>query len=380
MLRVGIVGLGMMGKHHMDAIRRIPGTYICAVSDSDEKLAASVGQEQEISGVYSDYREMFQKEKLDSVHICAPNHLHYEICKAAIEAGINIYCEKPLANTQEEAKELYELARQKGVTAAVNFNYRQNAIVREMRERVRQGQCGRMLVIRGNYLQDWMMYDSDFNWRCIPQYGGQSRTVADIGSHWFDTAQFVVGQRITRVFADFINVHPYRKRYTRQVATFEKQEDGDFEEISVPSEDGAHVMVEFENGVKGCVMLSQVAAGHKNGLELHIDGENCGLSWYQESADKLYIRERERGTTEFLCAAGGLTGDANRFTVLPAGHSVGWYDALKNGIHEYYAYLSGKTNEIHFATFQEGWYIVRLVSACVESAAKNQWVTLEREV
>lgn len=381
-LRVGIIGAGMMGRQHTEAARRIPGVEVVALADANEELAKKTCEELCIPGCYDDYMEMLEKEELDVIHNCTPNSLHYSINKEIIAKGINVYCEKPLANTSEETGELVKLAEEAGVFAGVNFNYRQNAMVREMNERAHRvdedpaEDWGRTFMVRGQYIQDWMMYDTDYNWRCDKKVGGESRTIADIGSHWFDTAQFITGKKIVKVYADLYTALKQRKRFKTQGATFSSQSGGEYELVDIDTEDAAFIMAEFEDGVRGVVTVSQISGGHKNDLEISVDGSNYSMTWRQEDADKLWIGARKFGTIEKHAGPEMLQGDAVRYATLPSGHPVGWADALRNGIREFYDSVRG-SEKTNYATFADGDYIVRIVEACLRSDKEKKWVEVK---
>lgn len=371
-IRAGIVGAGMMGRTHTEALRRLPGVEVAALADSNTALAQKTCEELFIPACYGSYQEMIEKENLDVVHVCTPNFAHFEVCKAAIEAGVNVYCEKPLANTPEQTAALCALARQHGVLAAVNFNYRHNAVVQDMRERVQSEDWGRTFLIHGSYIQDWMMYDSDYNWRCVPALGGASRTVADIGSHWFDTVQYITGRKIVRVYAKLMTVLPQRKKFTAQAATFQKQSGDAFEWVDIDTEDGAFVLVQLEDGTLGNLVLSQVSAGYKNGLVVCVDGSRYSMTWEQETPDRLYIGDREAGRTCIQAAADSLHGMGAKYATLPSGHVVAWNDALRNAIGCFYSELRGVKNN-NFARFDDGDYIVKIVEACLRSDRSGNW-------
>ena len=381
-MRVGIVGAGMMGKLHAEAVRRIPGCTVVALADSNTQLAEATCRELGIPKFYDDYIEMLENEDLDAVHNCTPNNMHFEINKAVIQRVINVYCEKPLAMDSQETSELVKLAKENGVHAAVNFNYRQNAVVRQMKEKI-NAKCDnpfdeweRTFLIHGYYLQDWMMYENDYNWRCIPEIGGKSRTVFDIGSHWFDTVQFITGTKVKRVLAKFNTVMPKRKKYTSQGATFTGQTGDDFEWVDIDSEDLAFILFEMSDGVFGNLIVSQVSAGHKNDLKISIDGSHYSMTWFQEDPDKLLVGHRKKGTIMTYAGAEFMTGDAVRYASYPSGHPVGWGDALRNGIREFYSAISGGEN-INYATFADGDNIVKIGEACIKSNLNNEWVEVE---
>lgn len=371
-IRVGIVGAGMMGRTHTEALRRIPGITVAALADSNAALAQSTCEELAIPAWYGSYQEMLKHEELDAVHVCTPNFAHFEVCKAAMESGAHVYCEKPLGNTAQETARLCGLAQAHQVLAAVNFNYRHNAVIQDMRERLAAGDWGRTFLIHGQYIQDWMMYDADYNWRCVPDLGGPSRTIADIGSHWFDTVQFITGQKIVRVFACLMTVLPQRKKYAAQAATFQKQTGDAFQLVDIATEDAAFIMVQLADGVMGNLVLSQVSGGYKNGFSVSIDGSRYSMSWHQEAPDRLMIGDRERGTICIQAAPDTLRGQGARYASLPAGHVSGWNDALCNAIRSFYDELQGNAND-RFARFSDGDYIVRIVDACLASSRSGTW-------
>lgn len=375
-IRVGIVGAGMMGIQHTEAIRRVPGTEVVALADADLSLAERTCEMLCIPKAYGDYHKMMEQEQLDTLHICTPNFTHYTISKDALQAGLHVFCEKPLANSSQQTTELALLAKEENRIAAVDFNYRQNAMVREMRALIESASWGRTFLIRGEYIQDWMMYDTDYNWRCVPQINGPSRTIADIGSHWFDAVQYITGEKIVRVLTKTVTVHPKRKKYTKQAMTFQSQTGDDYQLVDIDTEDAAFIFFETESGIPGVLTVSQISAGYKNGMVISFDGSAQSLTWEQEKPDKLLIRTRENGTELRYAAAGQLHGEANAYTSLPAGHAVGWADGLKNSVNAFYNAVKGKENA-GYATFAEGSNIVKIVEACLRSAQDNTWVEVE---
>lgn len=378
--KVAVIASGFTGQQHIEAIRRIPGNEVVALVDTNAEILAAKASALGVEKTYTDYKQMIEQIQPDVIHNCTPNGLHYEINKYAMERGIHVYCEKPLAITVEQGEELVCIAREKNVAAGVNFNYRNNAMIQEMRERVVNGSVGRIFHVTGQYVQDWMMLDSDYNWRLTANMGGTSRTIADIGSHWFDTTQCAMGKKIVAVHAETLTVHPFRKKPTEEVETFAKAEGDAFELVPIHTEDAAFIMVRFEDGTLGNLNLSQVSGGHLNDFRIEISGEKCSMEWQQERCDTLTIGTREFGTQVIRTAPGGLTGNANRYTCLPGGHPDGWADALKNAIREYYASITNgcyAQEGMAYATFADGVYIMKLVDACMQSAKSGQWVTIQ---
>lgn len=380
-LKVAIIGAGMMGNQHIEAIRRIPNTEIVALSDENIDNAVNICKAKGITKSFNDYKIMLDECHPDVVHNCTPNHLHYPINVEVINRGINVYCEKPLALNSRETLELCTLAERVGVKAGVNFNYRQNVMVREMHERIMsQNGCpqwGRTFLIHGCYLQDWMIVDTDFNWRCLSKYSGSTRTVADIGSHWFDCLQYITGHKVKRVNAQFSKVWQQRKRIINVKSEVGKENaKNKFDLVDIDTEDAAMILFEMDDGTKGETVLSQISAGTKNNLIICIDGSNYSMNWCQERPDRLTISTRYQPDMTIYAGEEMLHGDARRYASFPSGHPVGWQEALKNGIQEFYADIRGECNK-NYADFRDGDCIMRIVEACAESSKKRRWIDVK---
>lgn len=378
-LRIAIIGTGFIGKQHIEAIRRIPGTEVVAIVDSNEAMAKAVCNDLGIEKYYLDYKEMLQDETIDIVHNCTPSAMHYSINKDVIASGKHIYCEKPLTLTSAEAEELVALAKEKKVSTGANFNYRHNAMVREMHERVQAGMIGKVLSVHGEYLQDWLLYDTDYDWRMDPKMGGESRAIADIGSHCFDTIQYVTDKKIKQVYANLVTVHPVRKRMEK-TGTFSNGTGKILEEIAIHSEDEAHIIVKLEDGTTGLFHVSQICAGKKNHLQICVSGENASLEWNQERCDKLWIGKRDSGNEELFAGPQYLTGEAAAYATLPNGHSVGWADAFRNAINSYYTAIRNNTfnqEKQGYVTFEDAHYVMKIVEACLKSNQTKDWITIK---
>lgn len=378
-LRIGIIGAGMMGQVHTDAVRRLPFAEVAAMADQDTAVLGRVGGRLQIAKLYTDCEEMLDKEKLDVVHICAPNYAHFALCRKAMEKGIHVFCEKPLAITAAEGEILSRLAEEKGVAGAVNFNYRNNGMVQEMRERIASGDAGKIYFIHGSYLQDWLMYDTDYSWRLDREVNGPSRAIADIGSHLFDTIQCITGHMIRECYCKTFVAIEERRRPKAAVQTFAENR-GETVPVRVDTEDGAIIMFRLDNGVLGSMNLSQISGGHKNALTVEVDCENYSMSWAQEDADKLWIASRKNGKQLIYASPGTLHGRACEYVGLPEGHAGNWRDALFNSVDHFYRSVIEesyhKANQT-YTTFKDGVNIIRLVEACLESDQKDKWVAVE---
>ncbi|MDR1559568.1 MAG: Gfo/Idh/MocA family oxidoreductase [Clostridiales bacterium] len=360
-IRTAVVGLGFIGARHIDAIRRIGNAEIAAVADLNPNAVKKFSGDFGIAG-YTDYTELLENERIDVLHNCTPNSLHFEVNKAAIVKGVNIYSEKPLAATIEQGEELVRLANECKAANAVNFNYRANPAVMEMRERVQNGAAGRCYLIHGSYMQDWLSEETDYDWR-VAESGNGPRALADIGSHWFDLAQFVYGKRIASVCAA-----PFIAHNTRQ------KPDG--ERVAVENDDGASVLIRFEDGLTANLVVSQVSAGYKNSVSISVDCQNYSMRWQQQDADKLVIGKRDGGEERVYAASQYFHGEAKRWAFLPNGHAAGWSEALFNAIAMYYENVFMKTAHPACASFSDALEVMRVVSACAASGKEKRFVDI----
>jgi predicted dehydrogenase len=296
-LTIGIIGMGFIGASHIEAARRIGGVRVGAVADANVELAKRRAEEYGIPRCYADADEMIADPDIQAIHNCTPNHLHFPINEKIIRAGKHLFSEKPLGKTSAESAAMLRLLREHpDVIAGVNFCYRMNPLIQDAKNRVRDGEIGTPYLVHGQYLQDWLLYDTDYNWRVESAFGGPSRCVADIGSHWMDLAQCVLGSRIVEVCAATRIVLPVRKKSLKPVETFSKAEQGPFEEVPVDTEDYAGALLRFENGVTGLFQCSQVSAGRKCNIALEIDGSEASFAWQHETSDRMWKGYRDRNT------------------------------------------------------------------------------------
>ncbi len=376
-LNIAIVGPGFIGKQHYEAIRRLPNTEIIAVVDPNEKVINQFGDTYGIEHRFTSYDDLFTLQDLDVIHICTPNFLHYEMAKKALENNINVFCEKPLSLTADESEDLVRIAEGKDVKHAVNLNYRSNAMVREMKKRV-QDDIGDVLLVKAEYIQDWLMFDTDYDWHFDPKLVGPSRTVADIGTHLFDMVQFTTGQNIKRLYANLITVYPTRYEREQVGETFSQEYVGEAKAVEVVNEDAAIIICELEDGTKVSMNLSQITGGFKNGLSITISGSKSSITWNQETSDRLFIGKRDSGNEMIYADAKYLDKANARFIALPNGHAVGWADAFKNSISEFYAHILGDVdNSDSYVDFNEGHRLMKLVEASIISNQENRWVEVE---
>jgi predicted dehydrogenase len=370
-MRAGVVGTGFIGVVHVEALRRLGIEVAGVVGSSPERARAKPG----LPEPYGSYEALLADPTVDVVHITTPNHLHHAQVKAALAAGKHVVCEKPLALTSAETAELVRLADESGLVHCTNFNIRFYGQCRAARERVRAGGLGRVFDVHGGYVQDWLLEDTDWNWRLDPAQGGGLRAVSDIGSHWLDLVGFVTGKRVASVFADLATVHPVRRVPTGPVETFAGG-GGDVERADreMTTEDLAHVLLRFEDGARGSLVVSQVGAGRKNRVWFEVDGTAGSLAWDAEAHEQLWLGHRDR-PNELHWREPGPASD------YPSGHAEGFPDTFKQLYRAVYrAVEAGRMpdDESSFPTFRDGHEEVAIGEAVAASAREGRWIAVER--
>ncbi|MGH2808396.1 MAG: Gfo/Idh/MocA family protein, partial [Actinomycetota bacterium] len=324
-----------------------------------------------IDTAFDDYASLLAAD-LHAVHNCTPNHLHHQINLATIDAGKHLLSEKPLAMTSAETGDLVARAESADVVTGVCHNYRHYPLVRQMKAMLDAGDLGAPHLIHGSYLQDWLLYPTDWNWRLEVEKAGESRAVADIGSHWIDLVQYVTGLTVTRVCARLRTVHEKRFKPEGEVKTFAHSE-GEVVPVDIGTEDLAAVLMEFDNAATGVVTISQVSPGRKNDFAVRIDTPSAGLAWEQQDPNHLWIGRRDEANADLVRDASLLAPEAAALAHYPGGHVEGWADALKNLVADFYAMVAG-SHEGSFATFADAHQVTRVVEAIVESSRTERWV------
>ena len=372
--RAGVVGVGFIGKVHIEALRRLGNVEVLAIAGTSPDRAAAQAAALGVPRAYGDWEALLADPDVDVVHICTPNSLHYPIASAAIRAGKAVLIEKPLAMTAEEANHLVALAAEHGRVAGVCFNHRMYPLIQQMRAMVRAGDVGAVRIAHGGYFQDWLMYDTDWNWRLQPELSGRSRALADIGSHWCDTFEYVTGQQIVAVCADIATLLPHRHKPAGPVETFSTST-ASGETVAVETEDYASVLFRLSNGGHGVFTVSQASPGRRNRLSLEISGSQASIAWDQEVPQHLWVGRRGRPSETVVRDISMLHPDAQPYVHYPPGHEEAWADVWKNLMREFYADVAaGQTTPGRYATVKEGQRMMVLLEAILGSAAAGAWV------
>jgi predicted dehydrogenase len=371
---VGVGGTGFMAGAHLDALRRLPDVEIVAVAGHDPRHTAELATRYG-ARAYGDYRELLDDPAVDAVHTCTINRLHYDVNLAALEHGKHVLSEKPLATDSQESARLVAAAERAGVVSGVCFNYRHYPLVAQIRAMLQSGEYGAPHLIHGHYLQDWLLLESDWNWRLLEADGGASRAVADIGSHWCDLVQHITGDPVVEVFADLGTLHPTRVRPIAGQTTFSSEAREGGEPMPIKTEDYGNVLLRFLSGARGAFTVSQTSAGRKNGLSFQIDAAHAAFAWDQERPDHAWVGRRSAPNLE-------LVRDPTRAPLsrLPAGHAEGWSDALRNLFADFYASVAARRTggdcETAVASFGAGHARVQLVEAVVASHREQRWAAV----
>jgi predicted dehydrogenase len=376
---VAVVGAGFIGPVHVEALRRL-GLPVRGILGCDDAESQRAKKTLGLPKAYGSLDEVLADSTVQTVHLAVPNVLHYEFAKRAITAGKHVLCEKPLAMTSKESGELVELAKGKKLAAAVCYNVRFYPLNLEARDRVARGDVGKIYAVNGSYTQDWLFYDTDYNWRVLSDQGGELRAVADIGTHWMDLVTSITGLEVESVFADLNIVHPVRKRPKGEVETYSGKlaTERQTEPVKIDTEDYGCILFRFKGGARGSLWVSQVTAGRKNCIRYEIAGANCALAWNSESPNEIWIGHRNKAN-ESLIRDPSLVGQLARgYLNYPGGHNEGFPDAFKQCFRAFYNYIAvgDFADRPVFPTFAEGHREVVLCEAILNSHRTQAWVTI----
>lgn len=378
-ISVGVVGTGFIGPAHVEGLRR-NGIRVLGLMGSTGEKAAQKATALNIPRVYSSLEEMLADAEVDVVHLATPNHLHHPHAKAALLAGKHVVCEKPLAMTTAESAELVQLAAEKKLVNAVNYNIRMYPLAHQARSMVQSGEMGDIFIMQGSYLQDWLLLPTDWNWRLEPNLGGTLRAVGDIGSHWLDLLTFITGLRVEEVYADFKTFYPVRKKPAKPLETFTGKllTPEDYIDQPISTEDYATIILHYENGVQGVLTVSQVSSGRKNRLFYEINGSKSSLAWDSERPNEMWIGHRSEPNQVLMKDPSLLSSEARAVTSYPGGHNEGFPDTFKQLYAKVYNYiLAGDFNNTpDFPTFEDGHYEMQLCEAIERSAHEQAWVKI----
>jgi predicted dehydrogenase len=376
-LKAAVIGTGFIGPVHVEALRRL-GVEVVGILGSSPENGAARARAMRLPRAFGSLDELLAYPGLDVVHITTPNYLHKPMALQAIAAGKHVVCEKPLAMDAAEGQELLDAATAAGIVHAVNFNLRFYAQCHQAKALVESGELGNVLLMHGRYLQDWLLNETDWNWRLEPGLGGDMRVVADIGSHWLDLMTFIGGKRLQSVCADFATLMETRKKPTKPVETFAGKtlDPADYEEIPITTEDYASILLRYEDGVHGVCTVSQMSAGRKNHLAFEVDCSKASVAFNSENPEALWIGRRDRPSETLLRDPALLAPSARAITDYPGGHAEGFPDTFKQLYRKVYAAVEagGPPEHPDYPTFADGVYSLQVGETLLQSARENRWV------
>ena len=377
-IKVGLIGTGYIGVVHLEMLRRLGGVEVVAVADPNEDLARRTAERFGIPKIYTDAASLIADREIEVVHDCAPNNAHFEINAGAIRAGKEVLSEKPLALDSKESGELIALAESHGTLTAIDFCYRYYPVVQEAAARARRGDLGVVRAFAGHFLQDWLLFETDYSWRLDPKIAGRANVVADLGSHWCDLVQFITGQKIVEVMAELHTCVPKRLKPTGGVLSFGTGRAGETEEVAITLDDYAALFLKLENGARGNFTTCQAAAGRKVDLELQVFGSKESYAWSHVHPNALWIGHREKANEVFYESSLLQEEGTRRYATLPTGHPMGYHDAVYNLFRDFYeavaAKREGKPYRATCPDFRTGHEMMRIVDAAVESDNLGRWV------
>lgn len=375
-LEYGMVG-GAMGSFMGDVHRKAANfdqkaklVAGCFSRDYDKTLATGKKLGLKESRLYQNFKEMAAAEadKLDFVSIVVPNNAHFEAAKAFLENGINVYCEKPLTFTVEEAEELKKLTDENNLLFGVNYSYSGYPMVKQARKMVQNGDIGKINLVMGEYPQDHLIAAVNSKkegnisiWRVKPEIAGRSNCVGDIGSHIENTVSYITGLKIKSLTANLESVVGASKL-----------------------DDNGEIMLKYDNGASGLYWSSQVAIGHDNGLKIRIYGDQGSIIWEQEKPDYLTVHHLDQATEILSRGRNELYDLAADQLRLPAGHPEGLFAAFANMYSNFIDAVKAKkagnykAENFDFPTVNDGLQGVKFINACVDSSEMgSKWVELD---
>ena len=378
-IRAAVIGTGFIGTVHVESLRRI-GVRVRGVLGSTPERGSARATALGVGHAYPSLDAILDDPAIDVVHVTSPNHLHVAQARAILEAGKHVVCEKPLALTAAESGALVADAERTGLINAVNFNLRFYPLHQHVRDFIADGGLGDVRFVTGHYFQDWLLHDSDWNWRLEPDKGGALRAVGDIGSHWIDLVQFLTGRRIVAVMADLATFVNLRQEPRGPVETFSTERSNDTVAREMATEDVASILVRFDNGARGAVAVSQISPGRKNSLQWEVDGSAGAAAWDSETPDHLWLGHRDR-PNEILLRNPALMLPAGRAAAaLPGGHVEGFADTFAALFRAIYADVQAgrPSDRPPYATFAAGHDEMLVNDAIAASASAGRWTEVDR--
>jgi predicted dehydrogenase len=360
-LRAAVVGTGFMAHAHLEALRRVGSIDVTAVVGRRAEQARALAAEFGVERAETDCAALLSAPDIDAIHICTPNAQHFPMAFAALNAGKHVLCEKPLATTSADAAALVTLAAATSLQNATCYNLRAYPMVQQMRRMRESGMLGDILIAQGTYSQDWLLYETDWNWRVESSQSGPLRAMGDIGSHWCDMVEHVTGLQIRELCADLTTFHATRNGRP------------------VDTEDFGSVLFHLGDRARGALTVSQVSAGCKNQLRVEIFGTKASVVWSQERPDELGIGRRDGANQVLMKDPSLLLPDAAAYADYPAGHAEGYSDTFKQIFRRFYQSIRDPLGAHDYPRFADGLRQMRILDAALTSHRSRGWVDVAND-
>jgi predicted dehydrogenase len=374
-LNAAVVGLGFVGRAHVEALRRL-GIPVQGALGSTPERSKAASDALHLPRAYNSLDELAADPAVQVVHLCTPNHLHFQEASQLLRAGKHVLCEKPLSLDSRESAALVSLLKETGLVGVVTYNLRYYPLCQEARALIRKGAIGEVKLIHGSFLQDWLLFPTDWNWRLEAKLGGELRAVSDIGTHWLDLVTWLTNSKVSELCADLATVLPTRHRPKGRVESFQKASSNETEEVLISTDDYASVLLHFENEARGVMTVSQVSPGRKARLWVEVDGSEGSLVFNSESPNELWIGRRDRAC-EVLPKDPALQSSESRgYAAYPGGHPEGYPDTFVQLFRDAYSYIAAGDLRAPrtFPTFETGHDELVLCEAIAQSTQNRSWV------
>ena len=376
---VGLVGYKFMGRAHSNAYRQVkaffpevPVPEMVAISGRNEQAVSEAAEQLGWKGYETDYRKLVTRDDIDLVDVSTPGYLHHDVVIAALEAGKHVYCEKPLANTLDEATDMIRAWRKAGTIAMVNFNYRRVPAVQLAKRIIDDGRLGTIRHIRAVYLQDWLLDPmAPLSWRLKKELAG-SGALGDIGAHITDLARFLVGEfsEVVGTMNTFIHQRPVEVESTGG-SGLSMQAGDEMGDVTV--DDATSYLARFENGATGVFEATRLAPGRRNYNSFEINGELGSIVFNLERLNELevYFVNDDPDVQGFRTV--NVTDPVHPYVGQwwPGGHIIGWEHAHTHTVRDLLEGIASGANPA--PSFEDGFKCQAVLDAVERSAASGAW-------
>lgn len=375
-IRAAVVGTGFIGAVHLNTLRRL-GIPVAGVLGSSPARGTERARALGVPRAYGSLNELLADPAVQVVHVTSPNVAHYPQVKEILAAGKHVICEKPLAMTSDQSAEMVALARASGKVAAVCYNTRFYPLNQHAHGMMAAGELGDLRLITGQFHQDWLAKDTDWNWRLEANEGGPLRSVSDIGTHWVDLAGFITGQKPVSVMAELATFIPERQKPLGPVETFTTAK-GATETRKITTDDAATILLRYANGGRGVLTTSQVSHGRRGRLTWDISGSKASAAWSAEAPENLWIGRRDAPNQILLRDPSLMNPFGAAASGMPGGHPEGFSDTWTAFFAQVYADVANgrRGPKSTWATFDDGHYEMLFCDAVLTSAAEGRWVEI----